>query len=152
MIFEPQSYYLIFQDAVHSLGIGFITGVVYQLLGIFLYKGRMKLFVRDVITGLFFTAAMFSYSVSFANYPVMRWYMVVFAVFGMVMFTPAFSHRAHRILVMICSFLHLCANRRSSKICVKFLENIKKKQLKKQKITQKNASEVLKESSIILYN
>ena len=152
MIFESQSYYLIFQDAVHSLGIGFITGFVYQLLGIFLYKGRKKLFVRDVATGLFFTVAMFSYSVSFANYPVMRWYMVVFAVIGMVMFTPAFSHRAHRILVTVCSFIYSCVNRRSNKICVRLLENIKKKQLKKQKNTQKNASEVLKENNIMLYN
>ena len=152
MIFEAQSYYLILLDAVHSLGIGFITGFVYQLLGIFLYKGRKKLFVRDVATGLFFTVAMFSYSVSFANYPVMRWYMVVFAVIGMVMFTPAFSHRAHRILVTVCSFIYSCVNRRSNKICVKLLENIKKKQLKKQKITQKNASEVLKENNIMLYN
>ena len=45
MIFEAQNYFLVFQDAVFSMAVGFVAGAFYQLIGIFLYKGRAGLFI-----------------------------------------------------------------------------------------------------------
>ena len=152
MIFSSQSYSLIFQDAVFSLAIGFIAGFIYQLLGIFLYKGRIKLFVRDIVTGLVFTVLIFSYSVSFANYKILRWYMVLFAVLGLVLFAPRFSRSGNLLIKLQAVTVSFFTARRIKKLKENFLFIIEKNKEKKQKFPQKNQPEVLKTTDIMLYN
>ena len=152
MIFSPQSYILIFQDAVFSIGVGFIAGFVYQLLGVFLYKGRRKLFIRDVVTGVVFAVLVFSYSVSFANYPILRWYMVLFAAVGMGLFTPCFSHGGNLLLKLAAATTAFLATGRRKKIRGKLLYVIEKNKEKRQKIPPKNQPEVLKTNDVMLYN
>lgn len=152
MIFEAQSYRLIFHDAVFSMGVGFITGFIYQLLGVFFYKGKIKQFIRDIITGMVFTVLIFSYSVSFANYPVLRWYMVLFAVIGAVLFVPRFSHTGNLLLKLTVATTAFATFGLWKKLRGKLLDKMQKNRQKKQKITQKNQSEVLKTNDIMLYN
>ena len=152
MIFASQSYSLIFQDAVFSLAIGFVAGFVHQLLGIFLYRGQIKLFIRDVVTGLVFTVLIFSYSVSFANYPILRWYMVLFAVIGLVLFMPRFAGWGNLLVKLQAATAGFFIARRFENLKVKCADIIEKNKEKKQKFTQKNQSEVLKTSDIMLYN
>ncbi len=152
MIFEPQSYSLIFQDAVYSMAVGFITGFVYQLLGVFLYNGRAKQFVRDIIAGLVFTVLIFSYSISFANYPILRWYMVLFALLGAVLFTPRFARRGNIMLKLVAVTLRFFTLAAAKKFRGKLLDISEKNKQKKQKFPQKNRPEVLKTNDIMLYN
>ena len=91
MIFEPQKYLFIWHDALYSLGVGFLCGFFNRLLSSFLYRGKVCVFIRDVLSCLFFALMLFSYTVSFANYRVLRWYNVAFAFAGAVMFMPAFD-------------------------------------------------------------
>ena len=152
MIFGVQSYLLIFQDAVYSLGVGFATGVFYQLISVFLYKGKIAVFIRDVVAAVFFTVAVFSYSISFANYRILRWYNVFFALIGRIMFTPAFSNCMHRYTDIIILTAKDCIKRLAVSVSGKLSVKIEKIKGKNQKNTQKNSDEVLKEREVLLYN
>ena len=152
MIFEAQNYYLVFQDAVFSMAVGFVTGAFYQLIGIFFYKGRTGLFIKDVLTGIVFTTLIFSYSVSFANYPILRWYMVLFALAGLLVFPAGLSKWGNvAVSLMAVTVVHYCGNV-YSKMCGKLLAILQKNKEKKQKITQKNPAELLKNADILMYN
>ena len=148
MIFDAQSYRLIWADAVHSMGVGFMVGFVYQLLSVFLYKNKVAVFIKDVVISVFFTTALFSYCVSFANYKILRWYNVAFALAGRIWFTPAFSHTGHKLLC----FLSMTVKKWFLRLCGKFLAITEKNKEKKLKNTQKNKSEVLKTEEVLLYN
>ena len=152
MIFEVQSYWLIFQDAVYSLGVGFATGVFYQLISVFLYKGKIAVFIRDVVAAVFFTVAVFSYSISFANYRILRWYNIFFALIGWIMFTPAFSNCMHRYTDIIILTAKDRLKRLAVSVSGKLSVKIEKIKGKNQKNTQKNSDEVLKEREVLLYN
>ncbi len=152
MIFEVQSYRLIFEDAVYSLGAGFATAVFYQLISVFLYKGKIAVFIRDILASVFFSVAVFSYSVSFANYPILRWYNIFFALLGRLMFTPAFSNCLHRYTDKIILIARSCIKGLLTFISGKLSVKIEKIKEKNRKNTQKNSPELLKEGEVLLYN
>ena len=152
MIFEVQSYALIFHDAIFAMGVGFIAGAFYQILGAFLYKGKVKLFIRDIATGLVFTALVFSYSVSFANYRILRWYMVLPALIGMVSFPFCFSKWGNIAVRFMSVTAVYCGRNVRRKVCGKLLAISQKNKEKKQKFTQKNPPELLKTTDILMYN
>lgn len=152
MIFEVQSYSFIFQDRIYSLAIGFVTGFVNQLLAVFLYKGKVKIFIRDILVSLFFTVLIFSYSVSFANYKILRWYNVAFALAGAVLFTPCFSTAGNLLLSLAGVTVRHGAKKTAAAAGEKIQIFRQKKIVKNQKITQKNSPEVLKRDEVLLYN
>ena len=107
MIFEAQRYDLVFWDAVYSMGVGFVVGFIYQLLSAFFYKGKIAVFIKDIAISCIFAIVIFSFVVSFANYKVLRWYNVTFALLGRVMFTPNFGNIVHKIFqVLILKFIN----------------------------------------------
>ncbi len=152
MIFEVQSYRLIFADAVHSMGVGFLVGAVYQLLSAFMYKNKTAVFVKDVLICVFFTTVLFSYCVSFTNYRQLRWYNVAFALAGRLLFTPAFSHSLHCILCCRCNTLKNNVKAICLAFCGKLSVITEKNRDKKLKNSQKNQTEVLKVDETLLYN
>lgn len=152
MIFEVQSYALIFQDMVYSLGVGFLVGFINQLLAVFLYKNKKAVFVRDIIMSIIFTVLVFSYTVSFANYKVLRWYNVLFALIGLILFTPCFSKGGHLLVLLFASLVVFML--RTTKRCVfEFFSTRKEKIRKNLKQTNcEKSDEVLKTEDILLYN
>ena len=152
MIFERQSYSFIFQDAVYSMAVGFITGFINQLLAVFLYKGKIKVFIRDIAVSFIFAILLYSYSVSFANYKVLRWYNVVFALAGHIFFAPCFDSTVRMVLKLAAVSIRRAAIVPVRKIGIKLLNKIKKFTEKRQKFTQKNDENVLKQTDIVLYN
>ena len=152
MIFEVQDYSLIFHDAIFSMGAGFLAGVFYQFLGAFLYSGRVQLFIKDVLAGIVFTTLIFSYSISFANYPILRWYMVLCGVLGMVVFPICFSKWCNILVRLAAVTATVLSAAAYKKVCGKLLAIWQKNKEKKQKITQKNQPETLKNDDILLYN
>ena len=152
MIFEVQSYALIFQDMVYSLGVGFLAGFINQLLAVFLYKNKKAVFVRDVIMSIIFTVLVFSYTVSFANYKVLRWYNVLFALIGLILFTPCFSKGGH-LLVLLFASLVVFMLRTTKQRIFGFFSTPKEKIRKNLKQTNcEKSDEVLKTEDILLYN
>ena len=152
MSFDVQSYFLIFQDAVGAMGAGFTAGAFCHFMGMFLHKGKIRLFIKDVATAIVFTTLVFSYSVSFVNYPVLRWYMVVFALIGMLSFPVAFSKWGSMVIQLILVTVWWILEKIYKKTCLHLYKTLTKNKEKKQKITQKNQSELLKTKDKLMYN
>ena len=152
MIFEAQRYSLVMEDLIYSMGAGFMTGVVYQLLSLLFYKNKVAVFIKDVLISCFFATALFSFVVSFANYKVLRWYNIVMALLGWLTFTPSFSNGFHSAV----GRLSKCVKSKLIKVYTVFHKKLLTKMQKKverfHEKTQKNQTEVLKETKVILYN
>lgn len=148
MIFEPQNYKFIFQDGIYSMAVGFIVGFVNQLLSVFLYKGRIKVFIRDILISVFFTTVLFSYCVSFTNYGVLRWYNCLFALAGRRLFSPCFGAFGNFLL----SAAAFSTKNRLKKAAKSSCSRLKKNFENKQKFTPESTKEPLKDEDNILYN
>ncbi len=152
MIFERQKYIFIFQDAVYSMAVGFITGFFGRTITPFLYKGKVKLFIKDMAVCTLFSVLLYSYVISFANYKVLRWYNVLFAVIGHICFTPLFEYGLGYIggkLGKARKKTMFAAGKACRKLYVGLHSKIKEKY---QKNTIKNNPEPLKEQGNVLYN
>ncbi|MBR5305666.1 MAG: spore cortex biosynthesis protein YabQ [Oscillospiraceae bacterium] len=152
MMFEPQSYTLVMWDAVYSMAAGFVVGFVYQLLGVFLYRGKLAAFIRDVVSWAVFAVVIFSFVISFANYKVLRWYNIAFGLVGWRCFPFAFSRACNKWSTAVTDKTGCVI-----KYCIKSIHGkisafSEKKRIKKKKITQKNKEELLKETEVLLYN
>ena len=152
MMFEAQRYSLVLWDALYSMGAGFVVGFVYQVLSVFLYKGKVAVFIKDIATSVFFAVVVFSFSVSFANYKLVRWYNIAFALLGWVMFTPGFSHCWHRVIISLFTGVKNTTVKCAKGICGKLLNKTEKKVKKADENTQKNQTDLLKDCEVVLYN
>lgn len=152
MIFEVQDYGLIFEDMVYSLAIGFAAGLLNQLLSLFFHRGKISMFIKDVIMCTSFTRLVFSYAVSFANYPILRWYNIAGAAVGFFLFFPRFSPVLQKVLDRrICSALSRVRGKIFALLSSAgeiFVKNL----AKHQKFTIKSNKELLQSDSILLYN
>ncbi len=152
MIFRRQKGWFIFQDAVYSIARGLVTGIFNRFLSLFLYKGKSKIFIKDITVSLVFALVLYSYIISFTNYKVLRWYNVLFALIGLNAFNPIFDNMV-RIIIKIAT---VTAKYGLSKVICKLKAKTKymlqKNKKKSQKIPQKNSPELLKEQADILYN
>ena len=111
-MFEPQRYLLVFWDGVYSMAVGLVVGFFYQLVSLFLYKGKVAVFIKDVAVSAVFALIMFSYVVSFANYSLLRWYNIAFGLVGWRCWPFAFSKMVNRwqnrIIKKVKSFITYC--------------------------------------------
>ncbi len=152
MIFEPQKFTYIVQDGIYSIAPGFIAGFFYRLLDVFMPKGKVKVFIKDLLTAVLFTVLMYSYVVSFANYRVLRWYNVLFGLAGMILFNPVFN-TALKVALALAQILRSAALFKTVKSAKKHRSKLISKQKEKsQKNTTKNSSQLLKQDGKILYN
>lgn len=152
MIFEPQNYLYIFQDAVYSAAVGFVRAALGRLLTGFLHRTKQGQFAADFITGVFFSLLVVSYSVSFANYNVLRFYNVLFRLAGYFSFPKLASTAVDifsQILNITCIFLFKSAKEKT----VAVVKVYRDKKLKKyQKNAQKSSEKVLSDNDMLLYN
>ena len=152
MMFEPQRYSLVLWDAVYSMAVGFVVGFFYQIVSLFLYKGKVAVFIKDVAVAAVFAVGMFSYGVSFANYSLLRWYNVAFGLVGWRCWPFAFSKVVNgwqnRMGRRAKTFLKASAEAFWGGLS----HMVKTTAEKSKKNTQKNNEEVLKETEVLLYN
>ena len=152
MIFEPRKFSFVLQDALYSLAVGLVCGFINRLLSCFLYKGRRRLFVKDIMTGFVFALLSFSYAVSFANYKVLRWYNIFFALAGMLSFRPGFD----RVVRLLSSLVLVTAGfflKKSANAAITAIAGFKRKKVVKyQKNTQNLQSVPLQDDDKVLYN
>lgn len=97
MIFEAVNYAHLVQDFVCSAGAGFGVAFVGQLLSSVLPCGKKGVFVRDVAVSFLFALTIFSYVISFTNYPVVRIYHLIGGAAGFFAFPVKFSVFFHKI-------------------------------------------------------
>ena len=152
MIFESINYSFLLQDFLFAMAVGFVVGFINQLVSIFLCKGRAGLFVKDIFICTVFAVALFSYVVSFANYPVVRFYHIFGAFAGFLSFNIRFSIIFHKIFGKIYGiFEHkmLCVWQRiKSAFCTSWRKRATKHPESKEK--GKNAD--LKTNEVLIYN
>ena len=96
MNFDSVNYSFLLQDFVFAMAAGFAVGGANLFLSLFLYKNKISLWIRDMLTAFIFAIAVFSYVVSFANYPDVRIYHLVGALFGFLSFNFNFSTIFHK--------------------------------------------------------
>lgn len=152
MNFDSVNYAFILQDFVFAMGAGFAAGGINKLLAIFLYGGKIRNALRDMLAAFIFATAVFSYTVSFANYPDIRIYHLLGAFLGFLAFDFNFSTIFHKIFKKIYKLLKnkmLCCNKKMhSTIC-----DVKQKYKQRHKKQQQPAENTdLKKQDNWVYN
>ena len=105
MIFESINYWFALEDFIFSISAGFVVAFFYQLLSIFLYKGKTAVFIKDLLVCTVFAVVIFSYVISFANYPIIRIYHILGGFLGFLAFPFHFSSIFHKFFEKIFSVL-----------------------------------------------
>ena len=131
MIFEPTNYLLLLEDFLYSFGVGFFIGFIQQIIGIFFQKGRKSLFAKDILVSIIFSILIFSYVISFANYPVLRVYHVAGGVFGLYLFPFNFSKPINRIMCHFSNNIYNIIKPVTCNIFLKIKEKISKSRKEK---------------------
>lgn len=155
MIFEVQNYKFIFWDIVYSIPVGFVLGFINRLLSVFLYRGKIRLFIKDVLNGINFAGLLFSYSVSFANYGVLRWYNLAGAILGFWLFGKGFTALCHTCAGLFGATLKFFTLDFLKRICGKIRKMRTKffaKQKNRRKTAQNNKNSHLPKEDKVLYN
>ena len=152
MIFESVNYSFLLQDFLFSMGVGLVVGVVNQLLSVFLYKGRTRLFIRDMLLCFVFAVLVFSYVVSFANYHIVRIYHILGALLGFwaynINFSVIFQKFFEKIFLFVKNKMLCYGKKLLTTVC-----DLRTKSTIKRKKDQNVAEEVLlKSEEVIVYN
>ena len=139
MNFEAVNYSFLLQDSLFAMGAGFAVGGVNRFLSLFLYKGKICLWIRDMLTAFLFAVAVFSYVVSFANYPDIRVYHLLGALFGFISFNFHFSPIFHKFFEKFFNRVKtyiLCCNKKVYNTICGARQKIIKKHKKQQPVAE----------------
>ena len=151
-MFESVNYSFLLQDFLFTLAVGFAGGFINQLVSVFIYKGKIRLFIKDIFICTLFAVVLFSYVVSFANYPVVRFYHIIGAFTGFLSFNIRFSIFFQKISEKIFSFIKrkiLCS---FEKIKSVFCDLCRKKRQKWDETPKTEEKADLKTEDILVYN
>ncbi|MEG3029089.1 MAG: hypothetical protein RR827_01660 [Oscillospiraceae bacterium] len=152
MIFEGIDYTLLFFDILYSLGAGVLAGGINQILCIFFYRGKVWLFIKDILMFFIFSVTVFSFVISFANYPILRYYHVLGAAAGYLSFTPPFSKVFNWVFIKVGQVI----KGRIKKILLyfnKILSGAIEKHGKKRQEKQKSKDKMLLQKDVVwVYN
>jgi len=151
-MFESVNYSFLLQDFLFTLAVGFAVGFINQLVSVFIYKGKIRLFIKDIFICTLFAVVLFSYVVSFANYPVVRFYHIIGAFTGFLSFNIRFSIFFQKISEKIFSFIKrkiLCS---FEKIKSVFCDLCRKKRQKWDETPKTEEKADLKTEDILVYN
>ena len=99
MNFDSTNYVFLLQDFIFAAAAGFAAGWIGCVLSVFMPAGRKVLWIRDMLTAFIFSVLVFSYVVSFANYPDVRIYHLLGALFGFLSFDYGFSAFLHKKII-----------------------------------------------------
>ncbi|MEG1800489.1 MAG: hypothetical protein RR273_00805 [Oscillospiraceae bacterium] len=152
MTFDSVNYALLLFDILYSVSAGILTGFINQVVSIFLYRGRVRLFIKDVLMFFVFSLAVFSFVVSFANYPVLRYYHILAAAVGFfsfnLQFSKAFNGLFSAVEKLIKKYLQGANSRIKQVICL-FAQSYGKKRAENKKTEDKI---LLQKDAVWVYN
>ncbi|MBQ6929512.1 MAG: hypothetical protein IJN27_04335 [Oscillospiraceae bacterium] len=139
MNFDSVNYCFLLQDFVFAMAAGFAAKGISCVLSVFLHRGRAALWIRDMLTAFIFAAVVFSYVISFANYPDVRIYHLLGAAVGFAGFDFKFSTIFHKISEKILKIIKnkmLCLIKKARSIICGFGVKIRRTNKKEQKVAE----------------
>jgi len=139
MNFDSVNYWFLLQDFVFAVAAGFAAKGISCVLPVFLCRGRAVLWIRDMLTSFIFAAVVFSYVISFANYPDVRIYHLIGAAIGFAGFDFKFSTIFHKISEKFLKILRnkmLCLTKKACSIICGFGVKIRRTNKKEQKAAE----------------
>lgn len=152
MNFEAVNYFFLLQDFAFAAAAGFAVGIINQLLSVFVPPKGLLRGLKDVLSCFVFAVVLYSYVISFTNYPDIRIYHILGGCAGFLCFSYNFSTFFHKIFIKIFKRIKnniLCLGKKiKSTICA-----VRQKRRKKQKQSQ-NAAEQghLQTKEVLVYN
>lgn len=152
MTFHATSYPLLFQDFLYSIAAGFFVGFINQAVGVFFYRGKKILFIKDLVMAFIFSVVLFSFVVSFANYPVVRYYHIAGGAMGFFAFSPKFSKPVNMLTNICLGFAFKLVKNCYNHIKNTFCNIIAKYNMEKKENTQKVKENLLQSDDILVYN
>ncbi len=96
---------------------------------------------------IIFAVVLFSYVISFANYPVLRWYHTLFSIIGFCLSRFSFAKIIRLILELYFASFLVISSHFKQKVKIK-IDFTKKADKNKGEITQN----LLKSNNVLLYN
>ncbi len=147
MMFSAENYKFILEDCTYALAAGFILSFINEILNSLFYKTKINVFIKDILFFIIFAVILFSYVVSFANYPVLRWYHTLFCIIGFIVSRFSFAKILRLIFDLYLAGFYIISShlKRKVKIKVKFKEKLDNTK------SEKNQN-LLKSNDILLYN
>ncbi len=147
MIFTPENYTFILEDCLYALCVGFIVSFINEILKSVFYKNKTMIFIKDILICFIFYILIFSYVVSFANFSILRWYHMLFAIIGFMVSKFSFNRILRFIfnLGFINLYVFIKHFRKNIRINLKISKKTKTK-------AKKINNLALKKDDIILYN
>ena len=152
MNFDSVNYSFLLQDFIFAMAAGFAVAGVNSFLSLFICGGKAAVFVRDMLTCFLFAVAVFSFVVSFANYPDIRFYHIISAFFGYLCYNFNFAGYFEKFSKKIFSKAKnkmLCRIKKYYRTICVFAAKKRKKAEKQEKSDKK---EPLKNGEIWVYN
>ena len=141
MNFEAVNYSFLLQDFIFAMGAGFAVGGVNCFVSLFLNKGKICLWIKDMLVAFLFAVTVFSYVVSFANYPDVRVYHILGALFGFLSFNFNFSAVFQKLFKKFAekakNNILCCVRNISSTVCVRRQKRTQKSN-KRQNLPENN--------------
>lgn len=152
MIFESVNYSFLLQDFLFAAGAGFAVAMVNMVLTVITPRTKPCVFAKDILVSFVFAVAVFSFVVSFANYPVVRFYHLFAALLGFLAFDGAFSTNLHNFLYKFLNSVKnkiLCMVKKCiTTVCVL----VPRPRPKPQPPTDCGKTDPLKREEVLLYN
>lgn len=152
MIFESINYSHLLQDFIFSMGAGFAVGVINEAAAIFLPGGKKTQFFRDVFLCMLLSFVIFSYVISFTNYPIIRFYHLLGGILGFLSFPFKFSIFFHKIVknffIKLKNKILCLVNKAVSIIC----DHRQKRRQKKENQQKTAETEDLQSKEVWVYN
>ena len=152
MNFAAVNYSFLLQDFVFAMGAGFAAGGIVRLVWLFLPTGKIWLWIKDMLAAFIFSVVVFSYVISFANYPDIRIYHLLGAFFGFLSFNFNFSTIFHKILKKFTNKFKnkmLCYGKKVYRTVCDLRQKVNHKYSKRQKVAK---NDDLKNDEIWVYN
>lgn len=101
-----------FLDAVSAGGVGLALAILYDVLHLLAGKGRVRLFISDLLTFAAAAVLLVSFSLSKTYTGQLRWYMAAGALAGFLAFrqliSPLLAFLVHKIIWLLCLPFCLC--------------------------------------------
>ncbi len=152
MNFDIVNYSFILQDFAFAMGAGFAVGILDKFIKIFLSDNKILNSVRYMITAFLFAVIVFSYIISFSNYPDVRIYHLIGASLGFVTVDFGFSNIFRKIFILffvkIKNYILYLIKKINGTICG-LVQDINKNDKKQQ---EKPKDELLKKQDSWVYN
>ncbi len=147
---EVQPFGLFLSDCIGSLGAGVLLGMIYHLLRFLTGHSRLATPIRDILFAPIAALLSYSYAVTYSFAGVLRWYILLFIVVGLLSYRAAVLKKTYKYEKGIKKTFLLPIRFLSVK--VQHIVHLLSLRHKKQKNVKKMLKKQLQRRTKVLYN